>query len=75
MGDTVEMMLSGILCKYCAAYTGIEEAPGHPMICSEECAEDMGYSRKEIKKLYEEGIIIKITTEAMPRNGGEKDGL
>ena len=60
MGGIAEMMLDGTLCEHCGVYTGVDEAPGFPCYCSDECAKDAGYSKKEIKQMREDGIIIEF---------------
>lgn len=51
MGEIADMMLEGELCEMCGGLVNVDEAPGHPVYCSVECAKDRGVPKKDWKYL------------------------
>lgn len=48
MGDSVEMIMDGVLCKVCGGYIDDGEEPGHPRTC-DSCREDRKNEQKSGK--------------------------
>lgn len=51
MGEYADLLLNGEQCECCGEELMLDEAPGHPMYCSNECAKDRGVHKKDWKYL------------------------